>query len=354
MTTQKGQFDAVSMMILDHLNTAVLLTDKEQNVQYMNSAAEDFFGVSSKQASQFNLDNIQVNGSRRFSDLIATTMDAESSYTYRGIEMFFAGNSHHADCSIKLFRDTEDHALVEVVTIDRIMRIAKEENLINQHITAREIARGLAHEINNPLGGIRGAAQLLAKEAEDRSLNDFTDIIINESDRLQNLMKRMLGPNTKPQIELINIHEIMQRVVKLLQAEFNEQLHFILDYDPSIPVLKADSEQLIQAVLNIIRNAVQATDAKGKIILRTRPVCSYTIGNTFNKLVLKIDIIDDGPGIPSDIAERIFYPMVTGRSEGTGLGLSIAQSLISLHQGLIECQSEPGETRFTILIPMEN
>jgi len=138
-----------------------------------------------------------------------------------------------------------------------------------------------------------------------------------------------------------------------LNAEFSESLYFTLDYDPSIPELKADAEQLIQAVLNIVRNAVQATNAKGQIILRTRPICSYTIGNTFNKLVVKVDIIDDGPGIPTDIVERIFYPMVTGRSEGTGLGLSIAQSIISQHKGLIECESEPGQTRFTILLPME-
>ena len=343
MKTNKGQLDVTRLNILDYLNAAVLLIDHEQNVQYMNSAAEDFFGVSSNQASQFNLDSIQVNGTRRFSDLLSQHAENDSTYTYRGLEMVFNGSSHHADCSIK---PLEQYMLVEVITIDRIMRIAREEDLIQQHLTAREIARGLAHEINNPLGGIRGAAQLLQKEASDDSLSDFTTIIINESDRLQNLMKRMLGPNTKPTIQTLNIHEVLQHVVKLLQAEFESQLHFILDYDPSIPELAADREQLIQAILNIVRNAIQATEAKGTITLRTRPICSYTIGNTFNKLVLKIDIIDDGPGIPAEIMERIFYPMVTSRSEGTGLGLSIAQSIISLHKGLIECHSQPQQNTF--------
>ncbi len=355
MSTKENLHDAAKLSILDNLTTAILITDTEQNVQYMNSAAEDFFGVSTKQAAQFNLDTILINTTRRFSDLIAQTQESENGYTYREIEMLFNGKNHHADCSIKLLseKNARDQVLIEITTVDRILRITKEENLISQHITAREIARGLAHEINNPLGGIRGAAQLLEKEASDHSLTDFTQIIISESDRLQNLMKRMLGPNTRLDKQETNIHEILQRVVKLLKAEFSESLHFTLDYDPSIPELTADAEQLIQALLNIVRNAVQATDANGKIILRTRPVCSYTIGNTFNKLVVKVDIIDSGPGIPDDIIERIFYPMVTGRSEGTGLGLSIAQSIISQHKGLIECESKPGQTQFTILLPME-
>lgn len=344
-----------TLSILDNLSTAVLVTDTEQNIEYMNSVAEDFFAISSKQAAQFNLDNVRINDTRRFSDLIAQADESETGYTHREIEMYFNGEAHHADCSIKIIHNHNEGSqiLVELSIVDRILRISKEENLIRQHITAREIARGLAHEINNPLGGIRGAAQLLEREMGEYPIQEFTQIIINESDRLQNLMKRMLGPNTRLNIETVNVHEALQRVVKLLQAEFDNQLQFTLDYDPSIPELTADIELLIQAILNIVRNAVQATDAKGSITLRTRPVCSYTIGSTFNKLVTKIEIIDDGPGIPKEIMERIFYPMVTNRSEGTGLGLSIAQSITSQHNGLIEFESEPGHTRFTILLPME-
>jgi len=281
------------LSILDNMTTAVLLTDNQQNVLNMNAAAEVFFRVSINNASQFNLDTIQVNDSRRFSDLISETIEPEAGYTYRELKMLVNGKTHYADCSVRCLPEGHKyHLLIEITKIDRILRISKEENLIRQHITAKEIARGLAHEINNPLGGIRGAAQLLEREANDPELAQFTKIIISESDRLQNLMKRMLGPSTRLDIQQINIHEALQRVVKLFKAEFGDEITFKLDYDPSIPLLNADQEQLIQAILNIVRNAIQATEGKGIITLQTRPVCSYTIGNTFYKLVLMVKIID--------------------------------------------------------------
>ena len=216
------------------------------------------------------------------------------------------------------------------------------------------MVRGLAHEIKNPLGGLRGAAQLLEREIDEASLKEYTQIIIGEADRLQNLLNRMLGPNDVPDIQSTNIHTVLERVRELVQAEAGESLQVQQDYDPSLPELQADPELLVQAVLNIVRNAAQALEGKGDITLRTRVKRQFNIGVRKHRLVAVIDIIDNGPGIESDLQEKIFYPMITTRDEGTGLGLSIAQSLISRHQGLIECYSQPGNTVFTILLPLED
>ena len=228
-----------------------------------------------------------------------------------------------------------------------------------QHQAARAVVRGLAHEIKNPLGGLRGAAQLLERELSDESLKEYTRVIIGEADRLRNLVNRMLGPNTLPQKALINIHHVLERVRSVVLADtpvgaLNAApgVRIIRDYDPSIPDFQADRDQLIQAVLNIVRNAVQAVGDTGDITLRTRIQRQATISQQRYKLAVRIDIVDNGPGIPTDMLENIFYPLVTGRPEGTGLGLSIAQSLINQHQGLIECTSRSGQTIFTLLLPL--
>jgi len=237
--------------------------------------------------------------------------------------------------------------------VDHHMRITREENLLAQHNAARAVVRGLAHEIKNPLGGLRGAAQLLERELSDESLKEYTSIIIGEADRLQNLLNRMLGPNTVPHKRPINIHQVLERVRGVVLAEVPVGVEIIRDYDPSIPDFNADPDQLIQALLNIVRNAVQAIDGSGEITLRTRVQRQFTIGQHRYKLAARVDVIDNGPGIPADMLESIFYPMVTTRPEGTGLGLSIAQSLVQQHDGLIECTSRPGRTVFTVLLPLE-
>jgi two-component system nitrogen regulation sensor histidine kinase GlnL len=213
--------------------------------------------------------------------------------------------------------------------------------------------RGLAHEIKNPLGGLRGAAQLLERELSDPSLKEYTGIIIGEADRLQTLVNRMLGPNTRPQRRSINIHQVVERVRTLAVAEAPPGVTIVRDYDPSIPDFMAEPDQLIQALLNIVRNALQAIGEQGEIILRTRSIRQATIGHHRHKLAARLDIIDNGPGIPPDMMESIFFPMVTGRPDGTGLGLPIAQDLVNQHHGLIECHSEPGKTVFTLLLPIE-
>jgi two-component system nitrogen regulation sensor histidine kinase GlnL len=251
-----------------------------------------------------------------------------------------------------LIKEKVDEILVEFQQVDTHIRISKEEQLLTQQNTARLLVRGLAHEIKNPLGGLRGAAQLLDLELHDPELKEYTQIIINESDRLQGLLDKMLGPNKLPEKRVINIHEVLERVRQLVQVESSKSLQFKSDYDPSIPDIYADKDQLIQAILNIARNAVQAMEGKGSIIFKTRIYRHMNIGRKRFKLAVQCDIIDSGPGIDPNMMTQIFYPMITGRAEGTGLGLSIAQALITQHNGLIECTSQPGRTVFSVFLPM--
>ena len=259
-----------------------------------------------------------------------------------------------------MLQDDGTFALVlEIQPLDRMLRISREEGIFSSQQNTRALVRGLAHEIKNPLGGLRGAAQLLARELPDIALKDYTNIIIEEADRLRNLVDQMLGPHKVPEKKPLNVHEVVERVRHLLEAETQGQIHFVRDYDPSIPDLLGDKEQLIQAVLNIVRNAVEAMNGMAQkpprptILLRTRSLRQFTIGTQRHRLVAKIDIIDNGPGVPPDLLETIFLPMVSGRSDGTGLGLSISQSIINRHNGLIECHSQPGNTTFSLYIPLE-
>jgi two-component system nitrogen regulation sensor histidine kinase GlnL len=258
------------------------------------------------------------------------------------------------DITVTPLQDRNDQELlIELLQVDRHMRIAREENLIAQYNNTRMLMRGMAHEINNPLGGLRGAAQLLERELADDSFKEYTRVIIGEADRLQSLLSRMLGPNAIPLKRNLNIHEVTERVRALIQAEAGTDVVILRDYDPSIPELYADADQLIQAVLNITRNALQALNGKGSILLQTRTQRHFTLGHRIHKLAVQISIIDSGPGIPSDMIETIFYPMISGRPGGTGLGLTIAQSIVNQHGGLIECNSRPGKTVFSIILPLE-
>jgi two-component system nitrogen regulation sensor histidine kinase GlnL len=243
--------------------------------------------------------------------------------------------------------------IVELLQIDKHLRFTKEEQLFAQQNTNRMLVRGLAHEIKNPLGGLRGAAQLLHDELTLPELKEYTQIIISESDRMQELMDKMLGPNTPPKKEVLNIHEILNRVRQLVQSE-NSHISFQQDYDPSIPLINADRNMLIQAFLNIVKNATQAIMTQGQIILVTRICRQLTVGRHRYKLVIKASVIDNGIGIDPDMINQIFYPMITSRADGTGLGLPIAQSLINQHNGIIECTSIPEKTTFSIYIPVEN
>lgn len=344
--------DALQNM-LNHLTHAVLLVDNQCKILFMTPSAEALLGISKRMASHFDLATLPISDGSVFGDYLNKSLASGSAFTHREmiIELPEQKRSITVDCTVSIYGDDSQQLLIELAQVDRIMRIAKEEQLLIQHQASREVMRGVAHEVKNPLGGIRGAAQLLQREIPQEQ-HEFTQIIIAEVDRLQNLVNRMLGPNRPSQKGEHNILEILEHIVRLLNAETDHRINFIKDYDPSIPNIYADRDQLIQALLNIVRNAWEALGESGDITLRTRALRRFTIGTVTHRLVLALEIIDNGPGIPKNIIEKIFYPMVTGRSEGTGLGLPIAQSLINQHDGLIECDSEPGRTRFTVFIPI--
>lgn len=343
--------------ILESLTQTVILLDTELRLIYINPAGEMLLEVSARRVTGLGVEQL-LPAKSELLNILKTGLNSSHSFTQHEVSVTLPGHrSLTLDCTINPISLDGDRKrcslLVELQQIDRQIRISREEQQLAQQQTIRTLVRGMAHEIKNPLGGLRGAAQLLERELPDESLKEYTNIIIGEADRLRNLVNRMLGPNTLPQKEMINIHQVLEHVRQLMRAEIQGEISFVSDYDPSIPEMLADRDQLIQAVLNIVGNAVQAIGSKGEIILRTRTLRQFTIGHTRHKLVCQVSIIDNGPGIPEDMVESIFYPMVTGRAEGTGLGLSIAQSLINQHGGLVQCESRPGRTSFSLLLPLE-
>ena len=341
--------------ILDHLNEAILLFDKDLRLGYINPAGEMLFADSAKHLlGQTAHKLFKTAHSSLFNDLLPRLYMLEP-LVDRELILERLNQSITVNLSATpLLEDGKlSEILIELQQVDRHLRITKEEQLLAQQNTSRMLVRGLAHEIKNPLGGLRGAAQLLDLELQDPELKEYTQIIIAESDRLQDLMDKMLGPNKPAHKSQLNIHEVLERVRHLVAVEVSHGVMLKTNYDPSIPDVFADKNQLIQAILNIVRNAVQAVQNHGVITIKTRIQRHMTIGRKRYKLTVKIDIIDNGPGIKPELMGQIFYPMITGRAEGTGLGLSIAQSLINQHNGLIECESEPGNTVFSIYLPLE-
>ncbi len=342
--------------ILDHLNEAILLFDKDLQLNYINPAGEILLADSAKHLLGNSIYKLFKTSNTLFFDELLQRLNLDEPLVDR--EMILERLNQSITVNLSATPMQEDgklsEILIELQQVDRHLRITKEEQLLAQQNTSRLLVRGLAHEIKNPLGGLRGAAQLLDIELQDPELKEYTQIIIAESDRLQDLMDKMLGPNKPAQKSFLNIHEVLERVRQLVAVEANKAILLQTDYDPSIPELYADKNQLIQALLNIVRNAVQAIQSDGEILIRTRIGRHLTIGRKRYKLIIKIQIIDSGPGIKPELMDQIFYPMITSRAEGTGLGLSIAQSLINQHSGLIECESEPGHTVFSIYLPLEN
>lgn len=341
--------------ILENQTLAIMAFDPSCKLDYINPAGEMLLGTAANRLQGLALEEIFPD-QPQFIASIQQAFNEGYGFTERDIMVHSAtGKPARVDCAVTPICDTgyTEGVLLEVIPRDRQLRIFKEDNISEQTSVTRSIVRGLAHEIKNPLGGLRGAAQLLERELDSRELKEYTNVIIGEADRLQNLVDRILGPNVLPKMHTLNIHEVLERVRSLVAAEFPGRSRIITDYDPSIPDIYGDTDQLIQAVLNIVRNAIQATEqtAEAEITLRTRPQRQFTIGRLRHRVVLRLDIIDNGPGVPEHLAERIFFPMVTGRAEGSGLGLSIAQSLVHQHGGLIELETQQGQTRFTIFLP---
>jgi two-component system nitrogen regulation sensor histidine kinase GlnL len=342
--------------IVEGLSGGVLMFNQALKLEYINPTGEMLFEISAQRLRGMSLDDMFPDNDA----LAASVREAfESShpFTEREIQLNLPGfRSVVADCAVTPLTDApgDTALLMEVTPVERTLRISREENQYTQYHAIRALIRGLAHEVKNPLGGLRGAAQLLERELPDESLKEYTHIIIGEADRLRNLVNRMLGPSSLPQRGDINIHEVTERVRQLIEVEVPDTVVIKKDYDPSIPDLSADRDQLIQALLNIVRNAAQAVGTSGIITIRTRTLRQFTIGHTRHKLVCSVDVVDNGPGIPHEQLENIFFPMVSGRAEGTGLGLSIAQSLVQQHDGVILCNSKPGRTVFSVLLPIDS
>lgn len=346
--------------ILENLSCAVLTLDSGLRLTSLNPAGEMLFEVSAKKVVGSRLDELLPH-SQRFIATLRECLSSRHPLTVRGLRLPLpaaAGAGRHVtvDCTVTPIGDGRDGEalLVELTQIDRLLRMARDENLLERQAANRAVMRGLAHEIKNPLGGLRGAAQLLERELPDKALKEYTRIIIHEADRLRALVDRMIGSYRPPNPGPVNIHEILEHVRRLVLAEVPVGLNIERDYDPSLPLLQGDRDQLVQALLNIVRNAVEATGERGRIRLRTRCERQCTIGGRRHRLAVRVDVEDDGPGIPEELMDRIFYPMVTGKPGGTGLGLPIAQDIVHRHGGLIECTSRPGRTVFTIYLPLEN
>jgi two-component system nitrogen regulation sensor histidine kinase GlnL len=353
--------DQLHRLLLDNLNTAVLLVDQDLLIDYINPAAEILLQVGSVRLRGTAASDL-FDDSETARQTLRESIENGNPHTIRHEFLSGPGESSQVDYTVTpISIDSGQWILMEMQPIDRILRINREEALLSVHNTSRSLIRGLAHEIKNPLGGIRGAAQLLADEIAESSMDDETTelcrIITAETDRLRVLVDRLLGPSQLPSFEEINIHEVTEHVASLVEAEVQGKLVITRDYDPSIPDMSGDRTQLIQAVLNVARNAMQAIleggAEKRELIFKSRIQRSFTIGGEHHKALCRLDIIDTGPGISDDIKERIFFPMISGRSTGTGLGLTIAQSAINVHQGIIECESEPGHTCFSIYLPIK-
>ena len=342
----------------DLLATPVAVLDAQGVVVFVNAALEDTLGQSRRtllgqalvdhfvdaQALQHALQGVRDNefAALRYEAALRRQLHAESLPVHVVIAP----------------ADRPDEVIVELFPVEQKTRQEREERLLEQAQVNKELIRNLAHEIKNPLGGIRGAAQLLEMELESKELTEYTQVIIHEADRLQTLVDRLLAPHRRPHVVGdVNIHEVCERVRSLILAEFPKGLRVVRDYDISIPEFRGDKEQLIQAVLNIAHNAAQALHERraqgdGEIVLRTRIQRQVTFGKQRYKLALELHVIDNGPGVPDSIKDRIFFPLISGREGGSGLGLTLAQTFVQQHHGLIECDSEPGRTDFKILIPL--
>jgi len=341
------------MPTLEHLATAVILLDEQSRIAYLNPAAENLFALSSK-----NLIGHPVHHAFTHTEQLSVAMQQALTNNASYIEHDLTLGTHahgklHLRCAASPLQSDKHYLLLEFHPMDRPLRLAREEQMLDQTQANRLLLRNLAHEIKNPLGGIRGAAQLLEQELEKPSLREYTQVVIQEADRLRSLMEKLLAPQNAPHFSALNIHEVLERVRSLVLAEMPKELIIERDFDISLPPLMGDKEQMIQVMLNIVRNAAQAMQGQGNILLSTRIARQVTLIKKRHRLAIMVQIEDDGPGVPAHLRDKIFYPLVSGRPEGHGLGLTLAQDFVSQHQGSIEFDSEPGRTCFTVMLPLQ-
>ncbi len=335
---------------LEWLATAILALDSQRRVCYINPAAENLLALSQGQVVGLRMENLFANA-EPLHVALDYALARNASFTEHELLVETADLSLQISATFTAVESPFAAFMLELYGMNQQLKVVRDEHHLLQQQANRELIRNLAHEIKNPLGGIRGAAQLLEHELSIET-REYTQVIIQEADRLQSLMDRLLTPHRTPQIGALNIHEVLERVRSVTLAEVSRGLSIHRDYDISIPELVGDREQLIQVVLNIVRNAVQAMQGKGELILRTRIARQVTLAMKRHRLAMQVQIIDNGPGIPDSLQERIFYPLVSGREDGTGLGLTLAQTFVHQHHGTIEVESEPGHTVFSILLPL--
>ncbi len=336
------------------MSSGVILLDSSLLIVGLNPSAENILGISQQRAQGESLLRL-LDDEPELRDILSRVMQTGDHYAN---EMRLGATEVHADerivdCRVSPLKTEDTELLIEMTDVTRRAKISRENALLIQHGTGRQMIRQLAHEIKNPLGGIRGAAQLLEKQLDDAELSEYTDVVISETDRLAGLVDTLLGPGGPPNKQPVNVHELLEYVVRLIEAEEQKKLTFVRDYDPGLPLIDLDRDQIVQAFLNLVRNAAAALDGQGTITLRSRAAINFTIGDRRHRVIASIEIEDDGPGIPFDMQDSVFYPLVTSRPEGTGLGLPGAQELLSRHNGLIEFESRPGRTVFFVRIPLD-
>ncbi len=342
--------------LIDALSTGIVMLDAQLCAIYANVAAQDLLAFSLNQArGRPFVDFLQdTNG---LTGILRRALQTGEGFADRELVIRPLGAPRDArilDVTITPLAGqiTGNHLLLELADTTQRQRISRENDLLARLDGSRLMIRQLAHEIKNPLGGLRGAAQLLERELQEASLKEYTRVIIGEADRLTTLVDSMAGPNRATQKVSVNVHEICEHVYHLLRAEARSAVTIERDYDPSLPDSMLDRHQIIQALLNVARNAMQAVGESGRIILRTRALSNVGIGSARHRLVACVEVEDNGPGVPDELRSSIFYPLVTGRANGTGLGLAVAQELVTRNGGLIEFQSEPKRTIFTLLLPL--
>ena len=342
---------------IDNLSTAVLVLDADLAVRYANPAAEQLLGVSAQQLQGRRPGEV-VPGLSLLDPLLERSAAGDHGLARRelAVDLDPAGARRiNVDCAVTSVESPERgiEIILELVAADWRLRMKREAGLLAQLSITRGMMRQLAHEIRNPLGGIRGAAQLLGRQLPSGELAEYTTLIIREADRLASLAGGFLAPSGEPSVQPINVHEIVEHIRRLIVAEAAESVAVLRDYDPSLPDVNMDRDQIIQAMMNLARNALQAAGPQGRIVFRTRALMNRNIADRVHRIVASVEIEDDGPGVPEALRDTLFYPLVTGRPEGTGLGLATAQDLVSRHGGLIEFESRPGRTVFSILFPIE-
>lgn len=352
--------DADQWSVLDHLASMVAIVEPDGRCLFANTTFEEVLGLSRRAVLGESIFDWFAD-SAMLREIVTAVARNEYATSRLQAELKRHPNLYADALHVQVIVTRYGHGdqvLVELVEIEQQTRQDREERALDQVQANKELIRNLAHEIKNPLGGIRGAAQLLQMELDDKSLIEYTQVIIHEADRLQSLVDRLLAPHRRPHlVGDVNIHEVCERVRSVILAEFPKGLKVWRDYDTSIPEFRGDREQLIQALLNIAHNAAQALSERmathdARIVFKTRVARRVTINRQLYRLALVLHIEDNGPGIPETLRDRIFYPLVSGRDGGSGLGLTLAQTFVQQHQGTIECESEPGYTVFKITIPL--